>query len=224
MRQIMAKCFSSSTVHCLGQTQTTVPDAGIYIWLGKSHPIITSVSRLNTAREHSQALECNHLYSSVLEWCLELFWPETTSTFPKHSWEWLRIQHQPGPILNGRFGCSYPIAETGIFHGWRHWQAVPAGPRTRNWTLALLGLPGQSYPQLDTCHNCDWEHSVVDKNVPWCPNLTKHLQPWRIRAFSVPLRGNNVAKAGTKPYSLQASFKYFTLLQPQPHWVWFSFL
>lgn len=94
----MAKCFSSSTTHCLGQTQTSVAVVGIYIWLGKSHPIITSVSRLNTAREHSQALEWNHVYSSVLEWCLELFWLETTNTLPMHSWQRLRIQHQPGAI------------------------------------------------------------------------------------------------------------------------------
>lgn len=177
MRQIMAKCFLSLTVHCLGQTQTTVPDVGIHIWLDKYHPIITSVSRLNTAREHSQALEWNHVNSSVLKWCLEIFWPETTNTFPMHSWEWLRIQHQPGTIPSGWFGCSYPIPETGVFHGYRPWQAVPAGSRVRNWTLALLGLPGESCPQFDTHHNCDWEHSVVHKNVSWCPKLAEHLVP-----------------------------------------------
>lgn len=174
MRQIMAKCFSSSTIHCLGQTQTTVPDVGIYIWLDKSHPIITSVSRLNAAREHSQALECNHLYSSVLEWCLELFWPETTSTLPMHSWKWLRIQHQPGTIPSGWFGYSYPIPETGMFHCYRHWQAVSAGPRARNWTLALLGLPGESYPQLNTHHI-----TAVTGNSQGLTKMCLRVQSWQ---------------------------------------------
>lgn len=121
---------------------------------------------------------------------LELSWPEATSTFPVHSWEWLRMQHQPGTIPNGWFGCSYPTPERD-FHGYRHWQAVPAGPRTGSWTLALLGLPGESHPQL-THPSCDWENSVVHKNASWCPKLAEHLQPWWIRAFSVPLHGKTM--------------------------------